>query len=97
MRLVTMLASVAALYDLRWADQPALYVKEVDRSYVRCGSTLRGRERLPKGGAAGRGGLRAHHQRDAGVRGLLLCRRRGRRDGYDQRLRAQGRRGAVEL
>src|SRR5215208_7118227 len=76
---------------------PAIYVKEVGQSYVRCSAALRGRDRLAKGGAAGRGGLRAHHRRNAGIRGLLLCRRRGRRDGFDQRLRAKGRRGAVEL
>src|ERR687898_78685 len=35
------------------ADQPALYVKEVRQSDVSCSAALRGRERLPKGGATG--------------------------------------------
>src|ERR671917_428744 len=97
MCLVPMLVTVAALYEFGRGDHPALYAKEVGQSYVRCGAALRGRERLPKGGAAGSGEIRAHHQRNAGIRDLLLCRRRRRRDGFDQRLRAQGRRGAVDL
>src|SRR5215203_7174425 len=65
---------------------PALYVKEVGQSYVRCSAAVRGRERLAKSGAGCQGGLRAPHQRNAGVRGSLHSRRRGRRTGWDQRL-----------
>src|SRR5918993_990034 len=92
-----MLASVAGYTDFGRSSAPRPLCEGGRPTYVRCSAALRGHDRPAKGGGGGPGGLRAHHKRDAGVRRLLPGRRRGRRVRFYKRLRAQGRRGAVDL